>query len=71
MPKLRALAPEYYNTMPSHHSWPMVIFNFIRDSEVGIFARAKRLSKEAKAKPNKDEKKGNVWDELSENDKSG
>ena len=49
----------------------MVIFNFIRDSEVGIFARAKRLSKEAKAKPNKDEKKGNVWDELSENDKSG
>lgn len=27
----------------------MVIFNFIRDPEVGIFARAKRLSKEAKA----------------------
>ena len=28
----------------------MVIVNFIRDPEVGIFARAKRLSKEAKAK---------------------
>ncbi len=27
----------------------MVILNFIRDPEVGIFARAKRLSKEAKA----------------------
>lgn len=27
----------------------MVIVNFIRDSEVGIFSRAKRLSKEARA----------------------
>ena len=26
----------------------MVIFNFIRDAEVGMFARAKRLSKEQK-----------------------
>ena len=47
----------------------MVIFNFIRDPEVGIFARAKRLSKEDKAKANRDEKKAAVWDELSENDK--
>ena len=45
----------------------MVIFNFIRDPEVGIFARAKRLSKEDKEKANRDEKKA---DELSENDKS-
>lgn len=49
LPALRALAPEFYDTLPSHPSWPMVIVNFIRDPEVGIFARAKRLSKEAKA----------------------
>lgn len=42
LPKLRALAPEFYDTIPSHPSWPMVIINFIRDSNVGIFARAKR-----------------------------
>ncbi len=48
LPALRALAPEFYDTLPSHPSWPMVIVNFIRDSEAGIFARAKRLSKEAR-----------------------
>ncbi|EIN08936.1 dihydroceramide delta(4)-desaturase [Punctularia strigosozonata HHB-11173 SS5] len=43
LPALRALAPEFYDTIPSHPSWPMVIVNFIRDADVGIFARAKRL----------------------------
>jgi sphingolipid 4-desaturase/C4-monooxygenase len=46
---LRALAPEFYDTIPSHPSWPMVIVNFIRDNDVGIFSRAKRLSKAARA----------------------
>lgn len=40
----------------------MVIVNFIRDKEVGIFARVKRLSKESKAAAaqaeNKDVKSG-------------
>ncbi|KAL0579184.1 sphingolipid delta-4 desaturase [Marasmius crinis-equi] len=47
LPALRALAPEFYDVLPSHPSWPMVIYNFIRDPEVGIFARAKRLPKGA------------------------
>jgi len=45
LPALRALAPEFYDNIPSHPSWPMVIVNFIRDKEVGIFARAKRIGK--------------------------
>ncbi|KAF8217777.1 dihydroceramide delta(4)-desaturase [Mycena galopus ATCC 62051] len=49
LPALRALAPEAYDTLPAHPSWTMVIVNFIRDKEVGIFARAKRLSKAASA----------------------
>jgi len=48
LPALRALASEFYDNIPSHPSWPMVIINFIRDAEVGMFARAKRLSKEQK-----------------------
>ncbi|KAJ7078138.1 hypothetical protein B0H15DRAFT_954694 [Mycena belliarum] len=39
----KALAYNAYDTLPSHPSWPMVIVNFIRDKEVGIFARTKRL----------------------------
>ncbi|KAG1826346.1 fatty acid desaturase-domain-containing protein [Suillus variegatus] len=50
LPALRALAPEFYDILPSHPSWPMVIVNFIRDKEVGIFARAKRLAKNSKQK---------------------
>src|SRR5436190_4350601 len=45
LPALKALAPEFYDSMPSHPSWIMVIINFIRDKEVGIFARAKRTAK--------------------------
>jgi sphingolipid delta-4 desaturase len=30
LPELRALAPEFYDTIPSHPSWPMVTWNFIR-----------------------------------------
>lgn len=70
LPALKALAPEFYDTIPSHPSWPMVIINFIRDTEVGIFARAKRLSKEKKneAKTNALVKKGLLDD--SDSDKS-
>ncbi|KAG6888194.1 hypothetical protein C0995_009974 [Termitomyces sp. Mi166 len=50
LPALRALAPEFYDVLPAHPSWPMVIVNFIRDKEVGIFARAKRLAKNASGK---------------------
>ncbi|KAG1729680.1 fatty acid desaturase-domain-containing protein [Suillus lakei] len=50
LPALRALAPEFYDILPSHPSWPMVIVNFIRDKEVGIFARAKRIAKNSKQK---------------------
>ena len=56
LPALRELAPEFYDTLPSHPSWPMVTVNFIRDPEVGIFARAKRLSKEAKLRLAADQK---------------
>ncbi|KAI9460800.1 fatty acid desaturase-domain-containing protein [Boletus coccyginus] len=45
LPALRALAPEFYDLLPSHPSWAMVIVNFIRDPEVGIFARVKRPEK--------------------------
>jgi sphingolipid delta-4 desaturase len=45
LPKVRALAPEFYDTLPSHPSWSKVIFNFIFDDNVGLFARVKRKDK--------------------------
>lgn len=65
LPALRALAPEVYDNLPSHPSWPMVIVNFIRDKEVGIYARAKRLGKGAPVASN-----SRNDEQLSDGDKS-
>ncbi|KAI0266966.1 fatty acid desaturase-domain-containing protein [Gloeopeniophorella convolvens] len=65
LPALRALAPEFYDTIPSHPSWPMITLNFIRDSNVGIFARVKRPSREKKrAEPPPVELDGGCADEA-------
>ena len=48
LPALRALAPEFYDVLPSHPSWPMITVNFIRDPNVGIWARVKRPSKDVR-----------------------
>lgn len=42
LPKLRQIASEYYDPLPRHHSWPMVTFRFIFQTDVGLFSRAKR-----------------------------
>lgn len=60
LPALRKLAPEFYDTIPSHPSWPMVIVNFIRDPEVGIFARVKRPRDFKEKLAAEREKKGEV-----------
>ncbi|GAA5995344.1 sphingolipid delta(4)-desaturase family protein [Rhodotorula paludigena] len=49
--KLKALAPEFYDVLPSHPSWPGVTWRFITDSDVGMWSRVKRKSK----KPSGDE----------------
>jgi sphingolipid 4-desaturase/C4-monooxygenase len=65
LPALRALAPEFYDTIPSHPSWPMVIINFIRDREVGMFARAKRLGRGVrKEEAMKTEKEGEKAEKI-------
>jgi sphingolipid delta-4 desaturase len=45
LPALRALAPEFYNTLPAHKSWPYVTWKFITDPNVGMWSRAKRNSR--------------------------
>ncbi|KAF8605750.1 dihydroceramide delta-4-desaturase [Ceratobasidium sp. AG-I] len=50
LPALRALAPEFYDTLPSHPSWPMLTWRFIFDEDVGLYSRVKREPKESGAK---------------------
>lgn len=42
LPKLRELAPEFYDNMPHHSSWTKVIFEYIFDPTVGPYSRVKR-----------------------------
>ncbi|KAI0312241.1 fatty acid desaturase-domain-containing protein [Amylostereum chailletii] len=62
LPALHALAPEFYDHLPSHPSWPMITVNFIRDKNVGIWARVKRESKHLKQTPPRIELDGGCAD---------
>jgi len=41
LPKLKALAPEYYDTLPHHTSWVKCLVDFVLKPEIGPFARIK------------------------------
>lgn len=42
LPKVRKIAPEYYDTLPSYNSYTAVIWKYIMDPTVGPFSRIKR-----------------------------
>jgi sphingolipid delta-4 desaturase len=44
LPKVRAIAPEFYDNIPHYHSWSKVIWDYIFDAEVGPHARTKRVT---------------------------
>ncbi|KAN0061671.1 sphingolipid delta-4 desaturase [Thecaphora frezii] len=46
LPALRAMAPEYYDVLPHHTSWPMVTVQFILGTDSGLFARIKRVNRD-------------------------
>jgi sphingolipid delta-4 desaturase len=42
LPRLRALAPDYYDTLKYHPSWSGLLFQFIFDPEYTLFCRVER-----------------------------
>jgi len=40
--QVKAIAPEYYNDLPSYNSWTKVIWEYITDPEVGPYSRVVR-----------------------------
>lgn len=44
LPKLRAMAPEFYDDMPHYHSWSKVIYDYIVDVKISPYSRVKRVT---------------------------
>ncbi len=42
LPRLRALASDYYDHLYSHRSWSRVLWKFISDRSIGLYSRVKR-----------------------------
>ncbi|MEP6698171.1 MAG: fatty acid desaturase [Verrucomicrobiota bacterium] len=45
LPKLRALAPEFYDTLRSHHSWSRLLRQFLFDKRYTLFSRVERIGR--------------------------
>jgi sphingolipid 4-desaturase/C4-monooxygenase len=43
LPKLRAMAPEFYNSLKFHSSWSRLLFQFIFDKRYTLFSRVERI----------------------------
>ena len=44
--QLRAIAPEFYNTLSFHSSWTWVVAKFVTDPEVGPWTRMRRKTRD-------------------------
>lgn len=40
--QVKAIAPEYYESLPHHDSWVKVLYHFITDPAIGPYARVRR-----------------------------
>jgi sphingolipid delta-4 desaturase len=49
LPKLKAMAPEFYDTLYSHSSWSKLSWQFLTDRNLTLFSRMTRMP--AKAAP--------------------
>lgn len=45
LPKIRKIAPEYYDNLPHHSSWVKVLWDFVFDPEIGPYSRVRRRTK--------------------------
>jgi len=47
LPKVREIAPEFYNDLPQCKSWPGVLVRYIFDNSISPYSRVKRHSKKS------------------------
>lgn len=53
LPQVRAIAPEFYNSLYYHTSWTALLIRFIRDPNLGLFSRVTRPAAANKTTPQK------------------
>ncbi len=42
LPQVKAIAPEFYDNLPSYNSWVYVLFKYVTDPHIGPFNRVRR-----------------------------
>jgi sphingolipid delta-4 desaturase len=47
LPRVREIAPEFYNDLPQCKSWPGILFRYIFDNSISPYSRVKRNCKKA------------------------
>ena len=47
LPKLRAMAPEFYDNLKYHSSWTRLLFQFIFDERYTLYSRIERMKQRA------------------------
>jgi sphingolipid 4-desaturase/C4-monooxygenase len=48
LPKIKATAPEFYNTLYAHQSWTGLVWRFITDKNISLYSRIERSTTERK-----------------------
>jgi len=43
LPKLRAMAPEFYNNLKYHSSWSRLLIQFVFDKRYSLYSRVERM----------------------------
>lgn len=43
LPKLKAMAPEFYDNLQSHNSWTILLFRFLFNPDYSLFSRVERM----------------------------
>ncbi len=51
LPKLRAMAPEFYDNLKYHTSWTRLLLQFIFDERYSLFSRVERMKRTADSRP--------------------
>jgi sphingolipid delta-4 desaturase len=59
LPKLRAIAPEFYNTLRYHTSWTRLLIEFLFDPRYNLFSRVERTPHEQERAQNR------AWKEVT------
>ena len=60
LPKLRAIAPEFYDSLKFHTSWTRLLFQFVFDKHYSLYSRIERMKQKVDSPPVQDMRAGQI-----------